>query len=180
MSRKKSPDPEQFDRAIAGVRLAARALTAQRVARKSVKHYKRAKRLPLIIGGGIVGIALLRKLRGSGGAPAPATPAPPIQTSSAPPAPPSPPETAVAPPEPPPAPADKSPTIPAEADTPPAPVDKSPTIPAEEPDGDAAEAIGEDLATAATESTGDTADIPKLTEEDVRAPAADEETADKG
>ena len=85
--RRKSPNPAQ--KAFNVVRLALKGLVAQRVARNAFRLYKFGRRLPLVIGGAVVGIFALKKLRGSGdqGGPEtwtapPATPAPPpIQTS---------------------------------------------------------------------------------------------------
>ena len=85
--RRKSPNPAQ--KGINIVRLALRGLVVQRIARNALRLYKLGRRLPLLIGGAVVAIFALKKLRGSGdqGGPEtwtapPSTPAPaPIKTA---------------------------------------------------------------------------------------------------
>lgn len=86
--RRQSPNPAQ--KTFNVVRLALRGLVVQRIARNAFRLYKFGRRLPLMVGGAVVGAFALKKLRGSGdgGGPEtwtapPATPAPePIQTSA--------------------------------------------------------------------------------------------------
>jgi hypothetical protein len=89
--RRKPPEPNAAQKALSVVKLAARGLVVQRVARNAFGAYKFARRLPMLIGGAVVAVFALKKLRGSGDdagpetwtAP-PSTPAPaPIQTAPA-------------------------------------------------------------------------------------------------
>jgi hypothetical protein len=202
--RRRSPTPA--DRAFKITKLAVRGLVAQRVARTTVKTAKWVRRLPVIAGAAGIGYLALKKLRGSGDGGSPETwTAPPAAPPSAPPTtpPPNPVETAgtgtPAPetgPE-----AGGGPDVPSEGDGAP-----DPDLPAaaatdagttgggseaveatSDPGEDASIEIGEDLAAAAggeaeasANGGGETGEIPGPGEEDPRAPAPDEEPADKG
>ena len=89
--RRRSPHPAE--RAHKILSMVLRGLIAQRVARRTFRHgrrtYKLARRLPLLIGGGVIAFLLARKLRGSDAQSTPSetwtappvTPPAPIQTS---------------------------------------------------------------------------------------------------
>ena len=88
--RRKPPEPNAAQKALSVVKLAARGLAVQRIARNAFGAYKFARRLPMLIGGAVVAVFALKKLRGSGNdagpetwtAP-PSTPPAPIQTAPA-------------------------------------------------------------------------------------------------
>ena len=198
--RHRAPSP--LERGFNILALVLRALTAQRVARRVHRNRKRVhrvpllsiRRIPLFIGAAIAGSALVKKLRGGGDTPGPETwTAPPAAST------PSPIQTAgtgTPPPESGPE-AGGGPEVPADEDGAPSPdisagaaaTDAGTTAGGsaaasddEEPSATsdaAADAIGDDLASAAggAAPTGDTGEVPTPSQEDFRAPAADEEEA---
>jgi len=84
---RRKPEKKPHDHGLRAVALLARALVAQRVARKAYKGYKWTRRLPFIVGGaGIVAVAAFfaRKAqqKSGGSSDAGSTPAPASTTTS--------------------------------------------------------------------------------------------------
>src|SRR4051794_32694341 len=93
--RKKDPTPVQ--EALRFVKLSVRALVAARMARNSLKHYRRVRRLPLLLGGAAILALVAKLLKGRGGSERPA-PQPGTPPASSPPPAPAPAASSPAPP----------------------------------------------------------------------------------